>query len=178
VSEYVVSAGNKGELWARRVVATMIDFIPFVLLTEILLWLCGGSWLLHRGHTLGPFVSRMVGLAAIAIYFPILMKLTDGQTIGKAIVKIRVVCTDHRPMRLYRAGWREVVIKSIILGTLIPLTTIFGLVGILIVGLDSLWPLWDRENRAFHDMLAGTRVIGVTNRSPHAESETAPIRSV
>ena len=25
--------------------------------------------------------------------------------------------------------------------------------------LDDLWPLWDRENRAIHDMLAGTRVV-------------------
>lgn len=178
MSKSIVSTGNKGDLWSRRVVATAIDFIPFVLVTEMLLWLCGGSWLLHKGHMPGRMVSSLIGVAAIAIYFPIAMKLTDGQTAGKAIMKIRVVCTDNRPMRLYRAGWREVVIKTVILGTLFPLATIFGLFGILIVGLDSLWPLWDRENRALHDMLARTRVICVASRSHHSESETAPVRGV
>ena len=29
----------------------------------------------------------------------------------------------------------------------------------LLLVLDQLWPLWDRENRAIHDMIVGSRVV-------------------
>jgi uncharacterized RDD family membrane protein YckC len=28
-----------------------------------------------------------------------------------------------------------------------------------VTGIDYLWPLWDRENRAVHDFAARTRVV-------------------
>jgi len=31
----------------------------------------------------------------------------------------------------------------------------FGLASVL----DALWPLWDEENRALHDLVVNTRVI-------------------
>jgi hypothetical protein len=40
---------------------------------------------------------------------------------------------------------------------------LFGIAGSLTGGLanlaDVLWPLWDEENRALHDMIVDTRVI-------------------
>ena len=48
---------------------------------------------------------------------------------------------------------REVVIKQLL----------FGFVGGFFLSiptiLDYLWPLWDDENRALHDMIAASRVI-------------------
>jgi uncharacterized RDD family membrane protein YckC len=52
-------------------------------------------------------------------------------------------------------GWsffREFLIK----------TVLFGWVGgSFVIGwlLDVLWPLWDGENRALHDMIVATRVV-------------------
>jgi uncharacterized RDD family membrane protein YckC len=32
---------------------------------------------------------------------------------------------------------------------------------------DVLWPLWHRENRALHDLTAGTRVVQAERRPPN-----------
>jgi uncharacterized RDD family membrane protein YckC len=33
---------------------------------------------------------------------------------------------------------------------------------LLFTGLDGLWPLWDREQQALHDKIAGSVVVDVT----------------
>jgi uncharacterized RDD family membrane protein YckC len=35
---------------------------------------------------------------------------------------------------------------------------LFGYTGILWL-IDVLWPLWQAENKALHDLIAGTRVV-------------------
>jgi len=42
-----------------------------------------------------------------------------------------------------------------------------------LVYVDGLWPLWDPQNRAIHDMLAGTRVVRAGTPPP---SPTPPVR--
>lgn len=103
------------------------------------------------------------------VYYPLLMRATDGRTLGKLATRIRVVRTDHEPMSLGRAAWREVVIKTIVI-TGIPYA------GVLLDLVDGLWPLWDRENRAIHDMLAGTRVVraGIPRASDTGLGATVP----
>jgi len=46
-----------------------------------------------------------------------------------------------------------VLFKTLVVGALSTVT--FGLVFLL----NYLWPLWDKERRAGHDLLAKTRVI-------------------
>jgi uncharacterized RDD family membrane protein YckC len=95
-----------------------------------------------------------IGIAAVSAlaYYPALMRATNGRTLGKLATRIRVVRTDHEPMSFARAAWREVVVKTAVL-TGIPYA------GVLINLVNGLWPLWDPQNRAIHDMLAGTRVV-------------------
>jgi uncharacterized RDD family membrane protein YckC len=45
---------------------------------------------------------------------------------------------------------------------------------LLAFSLDCLWPLWHKENRAIHDMLAGTRVRFAD--APQVTGERAPMR--
>jgi uncharacterized RDD family membrane protein YckC len=92
------------------------------------------------------------GVLPAMAYFPMIMRATDGQTLGKMATRIRVVRTDGKRVSFARATWREVVLKTFVV-SLLP-----GVLGVLWL-LDDLWPLWDRENRAIHDMLAGTRVV-------------------
>jgi uncharacterized RDD family membrane protein YckC len=139
--------------WWRRVAATLIDaFIVVALATTIALGLgadpdaifsdspTGDEWLWTAG----------AGLASLG-YFPWLMRATDGGTLGKMALRIRVVRTDGRPMSLTRAFWREVIVKT--------LPASIPWVGWILALLDDLWPLWDPQNRAIHDFLAGTRVV-------------------
>lgn len=77
----------------------------------------------------------------------------NGQTLGKQAVGIRVVRMSGDSQTFWSAVLREVAIKSLL----------FAGVGGFLMGiptlLDYLWPLWDDQRRALHDMLAGTRVV-------------------
>jgi uncharacterized RDD family membrane protein YckC len=161
-----MSSERSGELWWRRVVAAVVDSCFTVLLIEVLLTVFGYKTLVQQGHVVHDVAARIFGLIGAAFYYSTVMTVTDGRTLGKLAMGIRVVRTDRRPMDPVRATWREVIVKVALFGTLASLPiggggafTILRSVGLLLVALDLLWPLWDRENRALHDMLAGTRVL-------------------
>jgi uncharacterized RDD family membrane protein YckC len=143
--------------WGSRVGATLIDIlvilVPYVVLAAIVV---------------GAFVASDVAgivtvIIAVLLYFvigllyaPILMAREgrhNGQTYGKQVVGIRAVRDNGREFDI---GWgllREFVVKNLL----------FGGVGGFFFGipwlLDNLWPLWDDENRALHDMLVSTHVV-------------------
>ena len=157
----------------RRAVAWLVDSL--VLLA---LWPLAG---LALGLDLGELVedspgllqseTELLALAASAIaaflYLPLIMRITDGATLGKLAARIRVVRTDGKPMSFTRAAWREVGVKTVLFGA-IPLPFI-----IPAFLADYLWPLWDPENRAIHDMLAGTRVV--RSDTPRVEQLAMPL---
>ena len=87
------------------------------------------------------------------LYAPILMARTNGKTLGRMVMNIRVVRTSGAPITFGFAMLREVAVKAIGVGVAGSVT--FGLAGLL----DSLWPLWDEENRALHDFVVSTRVV-------------------
>jgi uncharacterized RDD family membrane protein YckC len=157
---------RSSDIWWRRVAAALIDSAVIVLVIEMLLAILGYKTVLLQGHTVHDTTARLVGILGAALYYPAVMTRTDGRTLGKLAMGIRVVRADKQAMNAVRAGWREVIIKVALFGTLASLPTgegealtILRSGGLLIVGLDLLWPLWDREGRAFHDMLAATRVL-------------------
>ena len=114
------------------------------------------------GDTFG-FVALVVGLLiaivcvsiAALLYAPAMMARTNGQTLGRMVLGIRVVRAKGQPMTFGWAMLREVVVKALL----------FGFVAMLTGGLsflaDALWPLWDEENRALHDFVVDTRTIVV-----------------
>jgi uncharacterized RDD family membrane protein YckC len=111
----------------------------------------------------GAAAALVVGL----LYAPFFMQrsgLHNGQTLGKQWVGIRVVRVGGEA---FGWGWgllREVVLKGIALGVASSIAggLTFFLLGVGGIGpylADYLWPLWDDQNRAVHDMIAETRVI-------------------
>ena len=96
----------------------------------------------------------VVCVAVIALlYAPLMMARTNGKTLGRMAVNIRVVRTSGEPITFGFAMLREVAVKAIGFGIAGSFT--FGLANLL----DSLWPLWDEENRALHDFIVSTRVV-------------------
>ena len=69
------------------------------------------------------------------------MARTNGKTLGRMAMNIRVVRTSGEPVTFGFAMLREVAVKSIGFGIAGSFT--FGLAPLL----DYLWPLWDEENR-------------------------------
>jgi uncharacterized RDD family membrane protein YckC len=89
----------------------------------------------------------------------------NGQTIGKQGSAIRVVRNDGHPVDAKTWLVREGIGKASIPGLLSLLSPIIALVVVLYLLVDYLWPLFESENRALHDLLAGTHVVRAPNPS-------------
>ena len=130
--------------WWQRVGATLLDTLIIVVPIAVV------------ALAVDPALGILGGALAGLTYYPLLMMRegkANGQTLGKQIVGIRVVLVSREPFTYGPALLREFAIKYLL----------FGVVGGFFLAiptvLDDLWPLWDDENRALHDMLASTRVV-------------------
>jgi uncharacterized RDD family membrane protein YckC len=148
--------------WWSRVGATLIDGV-IVGFGSIILLIA-----ITAPFSIGFFANDDVGVVSIIVgllfatlcvtivaflYAPAMMARTNGQTLGRMALGIRVVRAKGQPMTFGFAMLREVVVKALVFGIASSLT--FGLASLL----DVLWPLWDEENRALHDFIVDTRVI-------------------
>jgi uncharacterized RDD family membrane protein YckC len=148
--------------WWSRVGAQLIDWVIIGVGAVVLLIAITAPF------SIGFFADENVGVVSIIVgllfatlcvsiiallYAPAMMARTDGQTLGRMVLGIRVVRAKGEPMTFSFAMLREVAVK----------TLLFGIAGSLTFGLaqlaDYLWPLWDEENRALHDFIVNTRVI-------------------
>ena len=128
--------------WGERLLAMLIDaavgFGAFVVLYAIAVALDAA------GAPLAVYAPFSAGAFAAFWLIPVItMARTNGETIGKRVMGIRVVRTSGAATGFWWSLLREVPVKAIV-----------GLVPV-----DNLWPLWDRENRALHDMVVRSRVV-------------------
>ena len=148
--------------WSRagaQIIDLLIVWVPAGIVLTVLILLAEGSrngsgaettWLIIS------IVATFVALSAHFFYAPLLMKRSgrhNGQTWGKQMSGIRVIRADGDPMRFSDAALRQIVYKSfggIVASTFVPL---FPWV------LNYLWPTWDEQHRALHDLAANTRVV-------------------
>lgn len=98
----------------------------------------------------------LIGVAAVA-YNGLLDGGPTGQTIGKRLVRIRVVSDDTGELiglerGLARAGIIAGVRMAGAVGLLAPLS-------LLALVLDGLWPLWDRNRQTWHDKAVRSVVV-------------------
>jgi uncharacterized RDD family membrane protein YckC len=148
--------------WWSRVGAALIDGVivglgSLVLLIAITAPFSIGFFANDDVGVVSIFVGLLFATLCVTIvaflYAPAMMARTNGQTLGRMVVNIRVVRAKGQPMTFGWAMLREVAVKALLFGVVSSLT--FGLASLL----DVLWPLWDEENRALHDFIVDTRVI-------------------
>jgi uncharacterized RDD family membrane protein YckC len=151
--------------WWSRVGAALFDLlvisVPALVLAVVIFGGVGAAF--TAGDGFGVF-TLIIGLityvsllfAALILYAPLLMRrpgAQNGQTWGKQLLGIRVVRTNGVPMDFTHSAIREALVKGLGLGIA---SSIIPLIPYL---LDALWPLWDDERRAIHDMIVGTGVL-------------------
>ncbi|MET0513258.1 MAG: RDD family protein, partial [Thermoleophilaceae bacterium] len=151
--------------WGSRVAAAIIDgLIISIPAVALFLILVGGSVGITGGDDdasawaiVGVSFLWVLIVAAIALlYAPATMARQgehNGQTWGKQLIGIRVLHDHHDRMTFAWAALREVVIKFLLVGIA------SSIIPVLPWLLDILWPLWDDENRALHDMIVQTHVV-------------------
>jgi uncharacterized RDD family membrane protein YckC len=148
--------------WWRRVGALLVDGVivgvgALILLVAITAPFSAGFFASEDAGATSLAIGLLIGLLCVTVvallYAPALMARTNGKTLGRMATGIRVVRADGQPMTFGFAMLREVVVKSLA----------FGFAGSLTGGianlLDYLWPLWDEQNRALHDLVVNTRVV-------------------
>lgn len=157
--------------WASRAVAAIVDTaivgLPAAAFAASLVALAVGAGLFAGDDgasvalgvvaVLGIAVATLIALLIVTLlYAPFLMRRRgprNGQTWGKQLMGIRVIRRNGDPQTLASAAFREGAVK--VLGFALAASLLLYVPTLL----DCLWPAWDREKRALHDMLADSRVV-------------------
>ncbi|AWB93757.1 RDD family protein [Aeromicrobium chenweiae] len=132
--------------WGLRVAATLIDAIPTVVVFFLAALLFGTAETSDGSSSFqlkGAGAALYYGLALI--YFianTVYLQGTTGQSIGKKAVGIAI----------YRAGTTQPIGAGLSFGR-----SLLHILDSLPCGLGYLWPLWDKENRTFADMIVSSR---------------------
>jgi uncharacterized RDD family membrane protein YckC len=157
------TAGWELSGWWRRVGAHLLDGVVIGLIAGVFFGIfaafAGAGFLV--GDTTG-YIALVLGIigfllcivVAALLYAPLMMARTNGKTLGRMATGIRVVRANGQPITFGYAALREVVVKWLLIGAIAGSLT-FGLAPLI----DYLWPLWDEENRALHDMVVDSRTI-------------------
>ena len=158
--------------WWSRVGAVVLDglvlLVPIVVLVIILHQYHVTHYVTVYGTAAttattsnGAWLDGVVWLIYPAVML-IRAGLRNGQTLGTQAAHIRVIRNDGNPVDLHTVIIREGIGKAIIPALLFSASTslrpLAALAGLYVL-IDYLWPLWDRENRALHDLLASTHVV-------------------
>ena len=151
--------------WWSRVGAALVDLLVIsVPAMALAVAIFGGVGAAFTADDDFGVVTLILGLiaygsllfAAVILYAPLLMRrpgARNGQTWGKQLLGIRVIRTNGVPMDFTHSAIREALVKGLGLGFA---SSIIPFIPYL---LDALWPLWDDDHRAIHDMVVGTRVV-------------------
>jgi uncharacterized RDD family membrane protein YckC len=153
-----VWAGAPLASWGSRVGAALLDGLV-ILGVVIALFAPGVVALVADAEAFGIVLLVLGGIGYLVLwvmygaYFMARPGENNGQTLGKQWVGIRVVRDNGQPFDIGSGLMREFVVKSLL----------FGVVGSWFLYipplLDVLWPLWEDENRALHDLIVSSHVL-------------------
>ena len=117
--------------FGRRLVAYLIDFAVITLFFALLV--AAGM------KEIPDFLAQTV----MGLYFVILWVFWEGRTVGKKIMKIKIVTIEGKPITPGKAVLRY-------LGYILSSLGAF---------LGFLWIIWDKNHQGWHDKIAKTLVV-------------------
>lgn len=120
--------------------------------------------------------SSMFSATALILYFGVLPLVMNGQTLGKKIMKLRVVSNNEKKLNFWKYLIRIVILNNIWLSLInvgavyvvsgvkfYYVTYVISMLSSLIYMLNLIMVMFRKDNRGLHDMVAGTKVILVNN---------------
>lgn len=137
-----------------RILAYVIDLVVKVAYFLVLIYIIGNIGFVERFfNSLDSDYSRIVLLVTFLLpyflYSLVLESLWEGQTIGKRIMKIKVVKVDG-----FQASFGDYLIRWIF--RLVDINITSGIIGLVSI-------LFSSKNQRLGDMTAGTAVISLKN---------------
>lgn len=121
--------------------------------------------------------TSIVTVVLTTIYFVVVAYYMEGQTLGKKIMKLKVVSTDDNKLSMNKLLVRSLIVDSILMNiisiltillmtksmylqTYDTITTIFGAIYIVIFSMI----LFREDGRGLHDIIAKTKVISTEEK--------------
>ena len=153
-NEEILDFDGQEASYIKRLIAYMIDlaiYIPIALVfhrTTITLRAAGGAE--NERNALYMTISMVIFAVLLFGYLPNKWK---GQTIGKKLLKIRLVPTDRKRIEISKYLVREFLVKVTLCWIVTPIVAAYGLYKIYV----------EKENNPIliHDKLANTRVVEI-----------------
>jgi uncharacterized RDD family membrane protein YckC len=133
----------------RRVLAALVD-LGIVLAGSVVILFAADALSGDSGEIRGALGAVILGWA---LYYHFAMESGDGQTVGKKLMKLRVVLADGRP-----AGMREIAVRTVL--------RVVDSIGFYIVGLIVMLATGERRQR-LGDLAGGTKVVDAS-ATPYA----------
>ena len=142
------ASGTALASWGARLGAYIIDILPPTVLVIVLTALFGQNETTSNSFSFAltgvPFVVYIVLAIGWALFNWGHLQGSTGQTVGKKVLGIAVHgAQTGRPLGFGLSFARQIV----------------HIVDAIPCYLGFLWPLWDKENRTFADMMLSTRVV-------------------
>ena len=138
----------------RRVLAALVD-VGIVLAGSVVILFAADALSGDSSEIRGALLAVILGWA---LYYHFAMESGGGQTVGKKLMKLRVVLADGRP-----AGMREIAVRTVV--------RVVDSIGFYIVGLIVMLATGERRQR-LGDLAAGTKVV---DASATAYAPPAPV---
>lgn len=148
-----VNINFKAASVGERILASFIDlvikFAYIIVVWYVFLYLLGISKYIDNADTWSGMSIIIILFFPVLIYSLVLESLFEGQTIGKKLIKIKVVKLDG-----YQAGFGDYLIRWIF--RIIENNIMGGLIGLIAMASS-------KKTQRFGDMAAGTAVITLKN---------------
>lgn len=117
-------------------------------------------------------ISLIIQVVVIILYFVVFQFYNNGQTVGKMLMKLRVVSVKGDKLTLNQVTYRALIINSILVNILIIGSLLFlsknyyyyASKGIQMLASGVIFTtlmmiLFRKDGRGLHDVIAGTKVI-------------------
>jgi uncharacterized RDD family membrane protein YckC len=151
--------------WWRRVGATVIDLFVISVFLGILA-LASDGYHVHHRHGGGLVFHQTTVFTVVSIAIGVIYQATtlcrrgthNGQTLGDQLLGVTITRDDGRSFGLGTFVVRQALLQELPNYAIRAIPHFGGLL-LLWTSLDDLWPLWDRESRALHDIAAHTHAL-------------------
>ena len=132
-------------------------------------------------------INSSISVVSLIVYFVIIQYFLKGQTIGKKILKLRVVSNKDKELNIGHYFVRSLILNNIIFSIILIVGVyLFGKTGyynlsmvvsylqLLVMSVIILMVVLRRDNRGLHDFLAGTKVISTEVINNEVEVKEIP----
>lgn len=171
--------------WLRRFVAFVIDNVVGVGLTVLVMTL-----LARLFDLTSPLLTWLINAVfAPLVVFVLSPLLAGGATLGKRLVRIRVVCEDGRPVGFWRLLYREFLLYGFAKYVVVGLNAVFAelfskfhrtdlnwalfallLAAFLFLLANFIWEVITRDNHYFYDVWARTKQVSTASRKAQTKA--------